>query len=210
MSWVSRAMASLAVRLQVLESAHVVQAVSQLDEHDPHIGHHGQQHLADVFCLAVLAVGKLDFVDFGDALDNVGHLVAKAGRNFFIGGGRVLDRVVQQSSGDGRRVHLHLRQHLSHFERVNDVGFAGSSHLAVMMADTELQALRIRETSSLGRLAWTWRSSVSKRSEIEGWGMRFHSSAAACKSLKESGGGCEHLPVWPAGHSPCFIIGRIG
>ena len=68
----------LAVGLQVLEGAHVVQTVGQLDQHHAHIGDHGQQHLAHVFCLAVFAVGKLDFVDLGDALDDVGHLVAKA------------------------------------------------------------------------------------------------------------------------------------
>ena len=69
----------LAVGLQVLERAHVVQPVGQLDEHHAHIRYHGQQHLAHVFCLAVFAIGELDFVDFGDALDDVGHLVAKFG-----------------------------------------------------------------------------------------------------------------------------------
>jgi hypothetical protein len=80
----------------VLQGAHVVQPVGQLDQHHPHIGHHGQQHLAHVFGLAVFAVGKLDLVDLGDALDDVGHLVAELLRNLFVGGRRVLNRVVQQ------------------------------------------------------------------------------------------------------------------
>ncbi len=67
----------LAVGLQVLESAHVVQAVGQLDQHHANVRHHGQQHLADVLGLAVFAVGELNLVDLGDALDDVGHLVAE-------------------------------------------------------------------------------------------------------------------------------------
>ena len=48
---------------------------------------------------------------------------------------------MQQAGGDGGRVHLHLRQHLGDFEGVNDVGLAGGSHLALMMADAELPGL---------------------------------------------------------------------
>ncbi len=62
---------------------------------------HGQQHLAHVFGLAVFAVGELDLVDLGDAFDDVGDLIAEAGFNFLVGGGRVFDRVVQQAGGDG-------------------------------------------------------------------------------------------------------------
>src|SRR5207253_4400378 len=44
--------APLLVRLQVLQRAHVVQAVGKLDQHDAHVRHHRQQHLADVLGLA--------------------------------------------------------------------------------------------------------------------------------------------------------------
>ena len=128
----------LAVGLEVLQGAHVVQAVGQLDQHHAHIGDHGQQHLADVFGLAVFAIGELDFVDLGDALDDVGHLVAEAGFDFFAGGGGVFDGVVQQAGGDGGRVHLHLGQHFGHLKRMNDVGLAGGAHLALVVLDAEL------------------------------------------------------------------------
>ena len=87
----------LPVGLQVLQRAHVVQAVGQLDEHHAHVGHHGQQHLAHVLGLAVFAVGELDLVDLGDALDDVGHLVAEIGLDLLAGGRGVLNGVVQQS-----------------------------------------------------------------------------------------------------------------
>ena len=131
----------LAVGLQVLERAHVVQAVGQLDEHHAHVGDHGQQHLAHVLGLAVFAVGELDLVDLGDAFDDVGHLVAEAGFNLLAGGGGVFDGVVQKAGGDGGRVHLHLRQHLGHFKRMDDVGLAGGAHLAFVVLHAEIPRL---------------------------------------------------------------------
>ena len=114
----------LPVRLQVFQGAHVVQPVGQLDEHYAHIGHHGQQHLAYILGLAVFAIGKLDLVDLGDALYDVGHLVAKLLADLLVGSRCVLDGVMQQARGDGGRVHLHLRQHLGNLQRMNDVRLA--------------------------------------------------------------------------------------
>jgi len=48
---------------------------------------------------------------------------------------------VQQARGDGGRVQLHLRQHLGHLERVDDVRFAGGPHLACVMLYAELPCL---------------------------------------------------------------------
>ena len=131
----------LAIGLQVLQGTHVVQPVGQFDQHHAHVGHHGQQHLAHVLCLAVFAVGKLDLVDLGDALDDVGHLGAKLGFNLLVGGRRVFHGVMQQAGGNGRRVHLHLRQHLGHFKRVNDVRLAGGAHLPLVVLDAEIPRL---------------------------------------------------------------------
>ena len=91
----------LAIGLQMLEGAHVVQAIGELDKDDAHVGDHGQQHFAYVLSLAVFAIGELDFVDLGDALDDVGDLLAEAGFNFLVGGGGIFYGVVQQAGGDG-------------------------------------------------------------------------------------------------------------
>ena len=128
--------------MQVLERAHVVQAVGQLDEDDAHIGDHGQQHLADVLGLAVFAVGELDLVDLGDALDDVRDLFAEVCAAISSAGGRrVFDGVVQQAGGDGGRVQLHLRQNLRDFKRMHDVGLAGGAHLALVMLQAEVPGL---------------------------------------------------------------------
>ena len=86
---------ALLLGVQVLERAHVVEAVGELDDDDAHVGDHGEQHLADVLGLVVLAVGELDFVELGDAFDDVGDLLAEAAGN--VGGGDVgvFDGVVQ-------------------------------------------------------------------------------------------------------------------
>ena len=84
------------------------------------------------------------------------------------GGRRVLDGVVQQRGGDGRRVQLHLHQHLGHLERVHDVGLAAQARLPLVVATQNSHAFRINEISSLGRLACAWRSSASNRSPMAG------------------------------------------
>ena len=45
----------------------------------------------------------------------------------------VFDGVVQQAGGDGDRVHLHLGQDESNFERMDQVGLARGAGLAFMM-----------------------------------------------------------------------------
>ena len=72
----------LLFRLKVLERAHVVQAVGELDEHHAHVGDHGQQHLANVFGLVLFAVGELDFVELGDTFDDVRDLLTESFGDF--------------------------------------------------------------------------------------------------------------------------------
>jgi hypothetical protein len=116
--------ALLLLEPQVLECAHVVQAVGELDDDHAEVGDHGQQHLADVFGLVIFAVGELDLVELGDAFDDVGDLLAEAFGD--VGGGDVgvFDRVVEQTGGDGGGVHLELGENLADSERVADVRLA--------------------------------------------------------------------------------------
>ena len=121
----------------MLEGAHVVQAVGQLDDDDADVGDHGQQHLADVLGLVLLAVGKLDLVQLGDAFDDVRHLLAEALLDLFGGDIGVFDGIVQQAGGDGGGVHLQLRQHQRDLQRMARIGFAGGALLSLMLLQTE-------------------------------------------------------------------------
>ncbi len=109
--------------------------------HDADVGDHGEEHLADVLGLAVFAVGELNFVDFGDAIDDVGDLIAEAGGDFLAGDGGVFDGVVEEAGGDGSGVKLHFGQDFSDFEGMDDVGLARSTLLSGMMLDAEFPGL---------------------------------------------------------------------
>jgi hypothetical protein len=132
---------ALALGREVLEGAHVVQAVGELDEDDADIADHSEEHLADVLGLAVFAIGELDFVDFGDALDDVGDLLAEFGDDVFGGDGGVFDGVVEEAGGDGGGVELHLGEDEGDLQRMEDVGLAGGAELAVMVLEAELPGL---------------------------------------------------------------------
>ena len=124
---------ALALGLQVLERAHVMQAVGKLDEHHADVVDHGQHHLAQIFGLLLFARGEIDFADLGDAFDDVRHLLAEFFADVDDGDRGVFDRVVQQAGGDGNRVHLHFRQDESNFQGMNQIRFARGARLTLMM-----------------------------------------------------------------------------
>ncbi len=123
--------------VQVLQRAHVMQAVGQLNDDYADIGDHGQQHLADVLRLMVFAVGELDLVEFRDPLDDVRHLLAEALLDLFGGHIGVFDRVMQQAGGNRRRIHLQLRQHQRDLQRMPRIGIARGALLAFMLLQAE-------------------------------------------------------------------------
>ena len=71
-----------------------MQAVSELDEDHPHITRHREQHLPEVFGLRFFDGGKLQFIELGNAIDQLGHRFAEAGSDFGFGGRRVFDHIV--------------------------------------------------------------------------------------------------------------------
>ncbi len=127
--------AALLLGVQVLERAHVVQAVGELDDDDAQVGDHGEQHLADVLGLVVFAVGELDLVELGDAFDDVGDLFAEASGDLGGGDVGVFDGVVQQAGGDGGGVHLELGEDLRDFQGMADVGLTRGAALALVLLD---------------------------------------------------------------------------
>ena len=87
----------LALGRQVLEGAHVVQAVGQLDEHHADVVDHGEHHLAQVFGLLLFPGGEVNLADFGDAFDDVSDLLAEFLADVDDGDRRVFDRIVEQA-----------------------------------------------------------------------------------------------------------------
>ena len=118
-----------------------MQAVGQLDEDHADVVDHGQEHLAHVLRLALLARGEIDLADLGDALDDVRHLLAEFLLDLLDGDRGVFHRVVQQAGGDGDRVQLHVRQHVCDFQGVREVGLARGALLALVVAQGKIVGL---------------------------------------------------------------------
>ncbi|MNN64824.1 hypothetical protein D3C81_1802900 [compost metagenome] len=112
------------LRLYVLEGAHVVQAVSQLDQQDPHVFRDRQNKLAQVLGLARVLGLKLQPRQLGHALDQDGNLLAEHGGDVIAGGGCVLNNIVQQGGDDGRRIQPVIGQDARDLDRMGEIGIA--------------------------------------------------------------------------------------
>ena len=118
---------------QVAQGAHVVQAVGELDEDDPDVIHHREQHLAVGLGLALLGGGEGDLADLGDALHDVEHVGAEVLLDPLGLGQGVLEDVVQQAHRHAGGVHPHLGQDGGHLEGVHEVGLAGGAGLSLVL-----------------------------------------------------------------------------
>ena len=109
-----------------------MEPVGELDQNDPDIPGHCQQHLAEVFCLRVLARFEVDLIDLADPIDQLGDVFTKARGEFFFGGRGVLDNIVQQRCDEATTVKPHLPENGRHGQGVEDISFTTSTHLPVM------------------------------------------------------------------------------
>jgi hypothetical protein len=129
-------LALLLLARQVAQGAHVVQPVGQLDDQDPDVARHGDDHLAHGLGGGGLAV--LDLVQLGHPVDQRRYILAELAAQFRQRVGGVLDRVVQQRRADGLVVHAQLGEDRGHRERVGDVGVAAQPLLAGVPAGGHL------------------------------------------------------------------------
>ena len=68
----------------------------------------------------------------GDAVDQIGDLLAEIRLDVLIGGERVLDRVVQQRGDDGGHVELEVGEDGGDFQRMGEIGIARGAELLAM------------------------------------------------------------------------------
>ena len=125
----------LLLDLLILDGAHIVQPVRQLDHDDPDVLRHGDEHFAQVLHLLLFlgAVGGMfHFGELGNAVYQHGHRRAKLPGDIFPGDGRILHRIVEQPRHDGFRVQPHLVDDAGHGHRMHDIGLAAPAQLILM------------------------------------------------------------------------------
>ena len=118
----------------MLERAHVVQAVGELDEENPYVVGNGEQQLAQVFRLLGLLGDEVELLDLGEAFDQTADIFAEQLVDLGAGGRGILDRVMQQGDRDRRFVETHVSEDGGNFKRMGDIGItAGARLLAVLL-----------------------------------------------------------------------------
>ena len=120
------------LRLHMLERAHVVQAVGELDQQHADVAGDGEQELAEVLRLLGLLGDEVEFLDLGQAVDQRADLASEQRVDLAARGGGVLDRVVQQRGGDGRVVEPHLGEDRRDLDGMGEIGRAGRALLVAM------------------------------------------------------------------------------
>ncbi len=105
---------------EVLQRAHVVQAIGQLHDDHPCVPRDGQQQLAVVLRLLLGRGPEGQSGDLREPIHDVRHLIAEILADVLEGDLGVLSYVVQQRGGDRDRVHLLPHQDLGHRDGVRD------------------------------------------------------------------------------------------
>ena len=131
--------APLLLRGQSVQRAHVVQPVGELDEDDPDVLRHREQHLADVLGLLLLVAVGREPRQLGHAVDQVGDLGAKPFLDVGQAVLRVLGDVMEQRGLDRDRVDPELREDLGARDRVGDVWLPSRALLAGVRFDCEVE-----------------------------------------------------------------------
>ena len=108
-------------------------AFRQLDQHDTDILGHGQDHLAQAFRLRLLPVGKIQLVQFGDAVHELRDLVAELTADILQGNFvAVLHGIMQQTGRDGGRVDHQFRQDAGDQAGMDEIRLSAFADLAGM------------------------------------------------------------------------------
>ena len=117
---------------QVVERAHVVQAVRELDHQHAEVVGHGHDHLPEVLRLPLLPRGEGELADLGHSVDEVGDFRPELPRQVVLGGPRILEHVVQEAGDDRGDVHLEVHEEAGDFQGVGEVGLARCALLALV------------------------------------------------------------------------------
>jgi hypothetical protein len=105
-------------RRQAVERPHVVGAIGELDQDDPEVAAHREQHLPEVLRLVLLARAEVDLADLGDSVDELRDLGAEERLELAQGRESLLDGVLEPPGRDARHVEAEIGDDARDRERV--------------------------------------------------------------------------------------------
>jgi hypothetical protein len=115
-----------------------VEPVRQLDDQDPDIPGHGDDHLPHVLRLLLLPGPIGDLVELGQAVHDRGHVGAELAFQVLQPDPGVLHHVVEEPGHQGRGIHAQVGEHVGDLQRVADEGLAGLPELSPVRFGREL------------------------------------------------------------------------
>jgi hypothetical protein len=110
-------MRDLLLRGQAVQRAHVVEPVGELDQDDPDVLGHREQHLADVLGLLLLVAVGAEARQLGDTVDELCDLRPEALFDIAERELGVLGDIVEERRLDRDRIDAKLRDHLGRGDR---------------------------------------------------------------------------------------------
>ena len=115
----------LLVQRTVLQCAHVVQTVRELDDHDADVLRHREQDLHDIFRLLLLLAEGRHLGQLCHAVHQHRDIVAEALFHIVQRRGGVLDHIVQQRRAERVGIHAELQQNIRDSDRMHDIRLTG-------------------------------------------------------------------------------------
>ena len=123
--------------LDVLQGAHVVQAVGELDHQHPDVVGHREQQLSEILGLGVLDRLQLELGELGHPVDQPRDFLAEQVLDILDGGAGVLDGVVQERRRDRGAVEAELGQNAGDLDRMREIEIARRPDLGAMRLHRE-------------------------------------------------------------------------
>ncbi len=133
----------------VIERAHVVQPVGELDQQHAHVIGNRQQKPAQIFRLLGFLGDEIELLELGQSLDQRADVGTEQRVDLGARGCGILNGVMQKRRGDGCIVHFEVGENGRHLDRVGKIGIAGGAPLLAMgFHGVDISAVEQRLVSS--------------------------------------------------------------
>ena len=114
-----------------------MEAVRELDEHDPQVGRHREDHLAEGLRLLLLPRDVGEAADLRQTIHELGDVRAELLRDGVFRGERVFEDVVEEADDDGDVVRLQVRQDRGDVQGMDEIRLPRAADLPLVLARRE-------------------------------------------------------------------------